>query len=108
MYIYNVTVNIDETAHDEWLVWIKDHIKKVLETGCFKSAKMTQVLIEEEMGGVTYSIQYRALSKEDLQSYLKNYSLKLQNKGVQKFADKMLSFKTELKIIEEFFHHKDK
>lgn len=103
MYIYNVTVNIDESIHDEWLVWIKNHIPEVLATGRFSDAKMTQVLVEEEMGGITYSIQYRAKSREDLDNYYKYDSDKLRSDGLSKFADKMLAFRTELKIIEEFF-----
>ena len=48
MYIYNVTVNIDESVHDEWLDWIKEHIPMVLSTGRFSEAKLTRVLVEEE------------------------------------------------------------
>ena len=44
MYIYNVTINIDESVHNDWLSWIKDHIQDVLATGCFSTAKLTQVL----------------------------------------------------------------
>ena len=47
MYIYNVTVNIEESVHDEWLTWIESHIYKVLDTGRFVSAKFTEVLVEE-------------------------------------------------------------
>ena len=71
MIIYNVTVNIDDSAHDQWLKWIKDHIPQVLATGKFKEAKLTKVLIDEEMGGQTYSIQYRAHSREALDLYYK-------------------------------------
>jgi len=58
MYIYNVTTNIDATVHDEWLNWIKTHIIKVLNTGKFTSAKLTEVLVEEENGrqNVFYSV----------------------------------------------------
>ena len=59
MYIYNVTVNIEETIHDEWVRWMnEEHIPEMLATGKFTKALMTKVLVEEEMGGVTYSIQY--------------------------------------------------
>jgi phosphoribosylamine-glycine ligase len=34
------------------------HINDVLATGKFSSARIVKVLIEEEMGGVTYSIQF--------------------------------------------------
>lgn len=103
MIIYNVTVNIDESIHQEWLSWIKNHIPKVLATGKFKEAKLTKVLVEEEMGGVTYSIQYRAKSREDLDHYYKFNAEKLKSEGLLKFGDKMLAFRTELEIIDEYF-----
>lgn len=103
MYIYNVTINIDESVHKEWLVWIEQHIPEVLATGKFISAKMTQVLVEEEMGGVTYSIQYTAKTREDLDSYYSQDADKLRVSGLQKFADKMVAFRTELKVINEFY-----
>ncbi len=104
MYIYNVTANIDESIHNEWLEWIKTHIKKMLDTKCFTSAKLTQVLVQEEMGGVTYSIQYRSPSEEHLKNYYNKYATELQNEGLQKFTNKMLTFATELKVIDEVFN----
>lgn len=103
MYIYNVTVNIDESVHAEWLVWIEQHVNEVLDTGHFVSAKMTQVLVQEEMGGVTYSIQYTANSKEDIKNYYTQDAERLRADGMRRFADKMLAFRTELKVIKEFY-----
>lgn len=103
MYIYNVTINIEESVHKEWLIWIQKHIPEVLDTGKFLSAKLTQVLVEEEMGGITYSVQYTAATREDLDDYYKNYAPKLRSDGLKKFADKMLAFRTELKVVNEFF-----
>lgn len=103
MYIYNVTINIDDSVHKEWLVWIEHHIQEVLTTGRFLSAKLTQVLVEEEMGGVTYSVQYTAKTRKDLDDYYQFDADKLRSEGVKKFADKMLAFRTELKVINEFY-----
>ena len=103
MYIYNITINIDKAVHAEWLVWIQNHIEKTLATGYFLSAKMTQVLVEEEMGGYTYSIQYTSKTREDLDEYYAKEADKLENEALLKYADKMLTFKTELKIVQEFF-----
>jgi hypothetical protein len=107
MIVYNVTVNIEESIHEEWLVWIKNHIPQVLATGKFISATLTKVLVEEEMGGTTYAIQYRAKSREALNSYYQNDADKLKSEGLLKFADKMLAFRTELEIIDEYSvtHH---
>lgn len=102
MIIYNVTVNIDNSIHDEWLIWIKEHIPQVLSTGKFDKATLTKVLIDEEMGGTTYSIQYRSYSREALEKYYKEDAERLKQEGLAKFADKMLSFRTELEIIDEY------
>ncbi|HUH25349.1 MAG TPA: DUF4286 family protein [Flavobacterium sp.] len=102
MIIYNVTINIDESAHNQWLDWMQTkHIKDVLNTGCFTSARLVKVLVDEEMGGVTYSAQYFAPSKEALADYKANHAPLLQQEGLQLFADKMLAFRTDLEIISE-------
>lgn len=102
MIIYNVTLNIENSIHDEWLEWIKQHIPKVLATGLFLKATFTKVLVEESIEGLTYSIQYLAHSKEALESYHKQYAADIQAEGLQKFGDKMLAFRTELEWIDEY------
>jgi len=103
MYIYNVTINIDDSVHDEWLIWMESHIPEVLNTGKFISAKFTEVLVEEEIGGKTYSVQYTANSKEDVEAYYKEDADELSIEALKKFGDKMLAFRTELKLIKEFY-----
>lgn len=102
MIIYNVTSNIDQSINDKWLKWIKKHIPQVLATGCFTEAKLTRVLVEEEMGGITYSVQYRAKSRKDLDTYYRNFAEGLRQDALNQFADKALSFRTELEIIDEY------
>jgi hypothetical protein len=102
MIIYSVTVNVDETIHKQWLDWIKIHIPKVLSTGKFKEAKLARVLVEEEMGGCTYSIQFRAHSKTALEEYYTQYAQTLRKESLKLFGDKTVSFRTELEIIDEY------
>ena len=102
MIIYSVTSNIDETIHDEWLVWIKEHIPQVLATGKFEKATLTKVLVEEEMGGVTYSVQYKAFSREALDAFYKENAPAFRSEISKKFGDKMLAFRTELEILDEY------
>ena len=82
---------------------METHIPNVLNTGKFSSAKFTEVLVEEDMGGKTYSVQYTANSKKDLDTYYREDADKLQAESLKKFGDKMLAFRTELKLIKEFY-----
>lgn len=102
MILYNVTINIHESIHDQWMNWMQTkHIKDVLNTGKFSSARMVRVLVEEEMGGITYAIQYTTDSKETLQKYYEEDAPRLREEGVFLFGDKMLAFRTELELISE-------
>ena len=103
MYIYNVTINIDSSVETEWLQWMQEkHIPEMLETGKFIEAKMCQVMVEEDMGGQTYSIQYRSYSREALDAYYREDAEQLRQDGASRFGDKSLAFRTELQIIDEY------
>lgn len=102
MIYYNVTINIHESVHDQWLDWMQNkHIKDVIATGKFSSARMVKVLVEEEMGGLTYAIQYTTDSKETLQHYYNEDAPRLREEGAKLFGDKMLAFRTELELVSE-------
>ena len=104
MILYNVTTNIDESVHHQWLQWMQQkHIPEVLATGKFTSARLVRVLVEEEMGGLTYAIQYTTDSKETLQRYYNEDAPRLREEAQQLFGDKMLAFRTELELVSEFF-----
>ena len=102
MIIYNVTTNIHESVHDQWLSWMQTkHIPEILATKKFTSAKIVRVLIEEEMGGTTYSVQYTTDSKTTLQKYYDEDAPSFRAEALQLFGDKMLAFRTELELISE-------
>jgi len=102
MILYNITINIHESVHDQWMKWMQEkHIKDMLATGKFSAARMVKVLIEEEMGGTTYSVQFTTDSKETLQRYYDDDAPKLRAESASLFGDKMLAFRTELELISE-------
>lgn len=101
MYIYNVTANIEASIHQEWLAWIKGHIPQVLATGKFEKATLTRVLVDDDEA-VTYSIQYRSYSRETLDAYYREDAPKFKSEIHKKFGDRMLAFRTELQIIDEY------
>ena len=101
MYIYNVTTNIQEDVHEKWLKWMKEeHIPEMLGTGKFTKAVMTKVLVQEEMGGITYSVQYTTKSKELLKKYYEEDAATLRGK-TKPFEGKFVSFRTELEVVSE-------
>ncbi|MFZ4106205.1 DUF4286 family protein [Flavobacterium sp.] len=104
MILYNVTSNIDSSIQTQWLQWMQNkHIPEILATGKFTSARLVKVLVEEEMGGETYAVQYTTDSKETLQRYYNEDAPKFRAEGVTLFGDKVVAFRTELEFVAEFF-----
>lgn len=101
MYIYNVTINVEEAIHEDWVKWMKEeHIPEMLGTGKFKKALMTRVMVTEAMGGITYSIQYTTENKANLEKYYKEDADRLRGKS-KAFEGKFVTFRTEMQVISE-------
>ncbi|MBL0109279.1 MAG: DUF4286 family protein [Ignavibacteria bacterium] len=101
MILYNVTVNIDDSVHDEWLEWMRSkHIPDVLSTGLFTESKLYRIRTEnEEEEKNTYSIQYFLRSMDDYKIYQKEYAEKLQFEHTEKFKDKFVAFRTIMELV---------
>lgn len=95
--LYNITYNVDESISAEWLNWMKTYyIQEIVSTKYFESAKMVKILVEEEMGGVSYAVMYSSPSLEALEGYMENMKLKFDKKLVDKYGEKVLTFMTLL------------
>ncbi len=98
MYIYNVTINLDESVHQEWLHWMKEkHIIDVLKTGCFTGARVLKVLVEDE--GVTYSVQYDFDTMEIYERYQKEFAPALQKEHMERYSNKFVAHRTLLERV---------
>lgn len=102
MIIYNVTSNVSDDVHEQWLHWMQhEHIPEMIATGKFLKARLVKVLIEEEMGGTTYSVQFYTDSKATLDRYYAEDADRLREKSRSRFGDRVVSFRTELQFISD-------
>ena len=104
MILYNVTINVEDDLHDEWLDWmLNEHIPKVMETGMFRTYKMFRIIsrISEEETGTTYSIQYFADTLEKYDIYREVYAPTLQQQTLDRFGTSNLpmAFRTVLEEV---------
>ena len=100
MILYNVTVKIDTSVHDDWLHWMKTvHIPEVLDTGMFVEHKMGRILGQDETDGISYAIQYFCKSMDFLQKYQQEYAATLQAKHTKRYKNQYVAFRTLIELI---------
>ena len=101
MIIYSVTVSIDQEVQAEWVQWMRDvHIPDVMATGYFLENRFAKVLLVDEEGGVTYSVQYLCKNMADLQRYQGSHAPRLQADVKAKFDGKFVAFRTVLETVD--------
>ncbi len=102
MILYNVTVSIDASVGEEWLIYMREkHIPEVMQTGHFLEARICRVAGEEE-GGLTYATTYLCESQEIFDVYEANFAPALRKEFNEKWAGKFAAFRTFLSVVEEF------
>jgi hypothetical protein len=101
MLIYNVTVNIEDEVHDEWLNWMKTvHIPAVLRSNCFSHHYFTKLISrQDDETGVTYAIQYHCKSENDFATYQRDYAPDLQAEHSKKYEGKFVAFRSILEKV---------
>lgn len=99
MVLYNVTIKVDTSVAEEWLQWMKEeHIPDLMQTGCFKDAKLFRLLEVDEQDGITYAAQYFCADMGNYQSYIDGHADEMRARGLARFPDKFVAFRTLMEL----------
>ena len=102
MIIYNVTCNVEKEILQDWLQWMVEiHIPDVMQTGFFLEANIKKVISCND-DGTTYAIAYSCESMKKLHEYQIKFSAELQKKHIERYGEKVVSFRTILELISKF------
>ncbi len=101
MILYNVTINVEDEIHDDWLDWMQHvHFADVMATGCFQSYKFFKLLTRQaDESGTTYCAQYFADTHHDYERYRDTYAPALQEKTASRYGGKFYAFRTLLEEL---------
>ena len=100
MYIYNVTTQVKEYIHVEWLEWMRnDFIPEMIATELFSYYRIVKILDIDESDGPTYAIQYFTDSRAKYDQFVQLYSNKFSQKAIEKWKDKIFSFRSLMEVI---------
>ena len=100
MFIYNVTIKVQNDIVERWLLWLKEeHIPEMIRTGCFTKAVILHLLESNDEEGETYAVQYHTNTQEDYQRYIETHSSTLRQKGLEKWGNKFISFRTIMEVV---------
>lgn len=95
MILYNITIKVDHEVVEEWMKWMREeHMPELMSLGVFSSCKLFHLLEVDESDGVTYAAQYYCKTMEDYQKYVNEYAPAMRGKGIDRFKEKFVAFRT--------------
>lgn len=87
--IYEVNIEVDAAAHDDYRVWLRTHIAEILALPGFTGAKLFEVLEPPPSAGrVGLCVQYALKDRAALDDYLRDHAPRLRADGVARFGDR--------------------
>ncbi|MCY7350011.1 MAG: DUF4286 family protein [Cytophagaceae bacterium] len=100
MLLYNVTYNIENDYHDEWLKWMKEtHVPAVMASELPIGNRIFRLLTEIDNGGVTYSFQYFFADMEDYETYQDHHDPRIRAEVDRRYRNKYVVFRTLLEEV---------
>jgi len=99
MFLYNVTLILEDSAAEEWLQWMQDtHIPEVMATGMFVSHRLLKVL-DSPNEGVTYCAQYVVENLDSYNQYLEAHAPALQEDLNERFKNRYVAYRTLMEFV---------
>ena len=99
MFLYNVTLILDDAAAEEWLQWMQDvHIPEVMATGMFISNRLLKV-VDSPNEGVTYCAQYVAETLDHYNKYQEIFAPALQAELNEKYKNRFVAYRSLMEFV---------
>ena len=100
MIIYNITIHVSWTIHNEWLRWMKEiHIPKILGTGCFFEYRILKLLEINEEEGPTYAIQFHTVTTDNYQRFIDQHEAHLRQQLHEIWQEHAVAFSTLMEVL---------
>lgn len=99
MFVYNVTMKVENDSAEEWVKWMKEeHMPALMNTGLFTDSRLFRLLEQDESDGITYVAQYFCNSMDDYNAYLSKHAQEIRDLSFRRFGNKFIAFRTLMQV----------
>jgi hypothetical protein len=101
MFIYNITIKVNNSIAQEWMKWqMEEHVPEIMATGLFTEFKIFRLLDQDDYEGPTFVFQYYADERKKYDRYIREYAPRLIEKAFQKWGNGFITFRSLLERVQ--------
>lgn len=100
MLIFNTTLHLDDSVHDECLIFLKEiYIPQAISNGLLEQPSLARIDAQHEEHGISYAMQFKTENIDTLDKWAATTGEALSRKFNEKFGAKVAGFVTLLEEI---------
>jgi hypothetical protein len=100
MFVYNITIKVDNEIVKQWLQWQREvHIPELMATNLFTDSKIFKLLEQDDPDASTYILQYFITAKENYNTFINEYAPGFAKKALEKWGNKFIDFTTLMRTV---------
>lgn len=100
MLIYEVNSHVDESVAEDYLKWLKVHVREILDLNLF-----TRAVIHEIIGLANdrrhWSVHYHAPAQIAVDTYLRDHAPHFRQDAIDRFGGQFETDRRTYKVIEQ-------
>ena len=101
MYLFSITINIEDSHQKEWLIWVKAELNKlVADKELVQDFRLLKILSEEPNSGSSFSFQYHLSSLTDMELFEERYDREVAVGMYRLYDEKFVEFRTRLELVD--------
>ena len=98
MVVYEVNLTIHGDIYSEFTVWLRGHVKEMLQFPGFIQASLLKQEQDDPSDQEKLTVQYQLEGRDDLEKYLIECAPKMREEGIKRFKDKFSATRRVFKV----------
>lgn len=100
MFVYNLTIQVDNKILQQWLKWQKEeYLPRIMAMNLFADIKFFELLELNDPDASTFVLQHFIESKEKYDKFINVDAPALREKYLTKWGDNIITFNTLMQIV---------
>lgn len=101
MIVYTVDLEVDAAIRDDYLAWLREHVREMLTLPGFLSAEIyTRLEPEAAPDCCGFAVHYRLRERAAFENYMAEYAPRMREAGVQSWGERVRARRGLLQTLE--------
>lgn len=99
MIVYAVALELDAALRDEYMAWLREHVREMLGLPGFEGAEiLTRLEPPAPAGRCVLTVHYRLRERAAWERYLADHAPRMREAGLARFGDRVRASRQVLEL----------